>query len=308
MHQAILERVRSGDPLVLLVAPFAKVDALAQLLHDQTCVRGLKVIVRWRAQDLAAGVADIEVYEWLKSRGASLYVNPNIHLKLYVFESNQALCTSANLTRAGLGYSETSNIEAGCLEQLTDPDWRCLYQLIGESRPVNDEVFRSYQDFLAKLPPAKQLALPPLALPPRKEFTTAFLPAIDSPGELLKYYMNPGAPGFSPDFVRRASHDLTLFDMPRGLSESEFTSLLATRFRAIPFVVGFAQFVRAQGSLRFGAANDWIHRHCEDVPIPYRWELKENTHILYNWLAKFHAPHITWSVPGNYSQVIEWHD
>ena len=39
--------------------------------------------------------------------------------------------------------------------------------------------------------------------------------------------------------------------------------------------------------------------HC-----PYRWEVKDNTRILYDWLAYFVAE-VTWDVPG-FSQVIYW--
>lgn len=46
------------------------------------------------------------------------------------------------------------------------------------------------------------------------------------------------------------------------------------------------------------------HLLKEDVPLPYRWEIKDNTRIFYNWLAHF-FDEITWDRP-NYSQVIYW--
>jgi hypothetical protein len=55
---------------------------------------------------------------------------------------------------------------------------------------------------------------------------------------------------------------------------------------------------------RSGAVNSWIHEKCEDVPLPYRWEIKENTHIFCNWLAHF-IPETTWDGP-HYFQMTRW--
>jgi hypothetical protein len=69
-------------------------------------------------------------------------------------------------------------------------------------------------------------------------------------------------------------------------------------------VTDFVELLKVERSLRFGAVNDWIHKKCEDVPLPYRWEIKDNTRIFYDWLAHY-FPNITWDRP-NYSQVIYW--
>jgi hypothetical protein len=92
--------------------------------------------------------------------------------------------------------------------------------------------------------------------------------------------------------------------VPEGLSADQFHNNLRAAFLKTPFVVDFVEFLKSQGSLRFGAVNNWIHEKCEDVPLPYRWEIKENTRIFYDWLAHF-IPQITWDRP-NYSQVIRW--
>jgi hypothetical protein len=79
---------------------------------------------------------------------------------------------------------------------------------------------------------------------------------------------------------------------------------LGDSFRRTPFVIEFLELLKTERNLRFGTVNDWIHRKCEDVPLPYRWEIKDNTRIFYNWLEYF-FPEITWNRP-NFSQVIYW--
>jgi hypothetical protein len=303
---AIEKRLERGEELKLLIVPFIKLDALTQLLKSQSNLRGLNVVVRWRTEDLLTGVSDIEIYEYLKNRGCALFLNSRIHLKLYVFSNNSAICTSANLTMKGLGYLDTANVEAGCGADLDSDDWRLIYEIIWKSRAVNDEVYECYRNFLAQAPEAPPVELPTLILPAAKSFSIASLPATKSPRDFMDYYLKRILCGADTEFVRRAAHDEALFLVPNGLSESELREWLSQQFCGAPFVMKFVEYLKANGSLRFGAANDWIHCNCEDSPLPYRWEIKKNTSILYNWLTEFFSPNISWSVPGKHSQVIVW--
>src|SRR5437660_373850 len=81
-------------------------------------------------------------------------------------------------------------------------------------------------------------------------------------------------------------------------------SAVGTSFRDSAFVQAFLRHLSSVSSLRFGAVTDWIHQNCEDVPLPYRSEVKQQVRILYDWLAKF-VPQVRWDRP-NYSQVIYW--
>ena len=79
---------------------------------------------------------------------------------------------------------------------------------------------------------------------------------------------------------------------------------LGSAFLSTPFVVELVQLLKEEGSLSFGQVNDWIHSKCDDVPLPYRWDLKKNTHILYDWLSTF-ASEISWDRP-RHSQILRW--
>jgi hypothetical protein len=97
---------------------------------------------------------------------------------------------------------------------------------------------------------------------------------------------------------------LVTFRIPPSVPATEFNRSLGEAFRKTPFVRDFVDLLKGETSLRFGAVNTWIHQKCEDVPLPYRWEIKEHTRILYNWLA-YYFPGITWDRP-QHSQIIHW--
>lgn len=304
VYKVIEERMRSADDILLLIVPFIKLGALQQLHWVQTKKVRLKVVCRWRPDDLLTGASDVEIFPYLKKVGCELYLNPDIHLKLYVFESSNAFNTSANLTLQGLGYSEHPNIEIGNLLPLTPGDWERIYRVIAGSRQVDDAIYARYKKFVEqnRRPGPGKLPLDLLGKP--KDYTIASLPATETPAKLAQFYLDQDHAKYEPEGVRRAIHDLVTFKIPPGLTPNEFDGRLGEAFRKTPFVQDFVDLLKEETSLRFGAVNNWIHQKCEDVPLPYRWEIKENTRIFYDWLAHF-IPDITWDRP-HHSQIIHW--
>jgi hypothetical protein len=306
LHTVLRERFASGDRLSFVVSPFIKAEALEQLMAPGDWATELRIVVRWRAEDLLSGVSDLSVYPFLKSRGIPLYVSPRLHMKLYVCDSNWALATSANLTQRGLGLGprESWNIESGQALVLTRSDWIVLHQLIQESRLVDDDVYARLEKYVAQNH-APYAVLPPLdVFGPAKIFTLASLPATDHPAQLEEFYFSGTEAAFPPDLARRAFQDLATYRVRPGLTPEAFRLELAAAFEQSPFVKAFVAYLAAKGSLRFGAVADWIHDHCEDVPLPYRRDVKQQVGVLYDWLATF-VPQTHWDRP-NYSQVIYW--
>lgn len=304
IFSSLTSALDDGDSLDLLIAPFVKLDAL-QALVDRTKVSdNLRVIIRLKPEDLVSGASDLAVYPFLREQGIPVFYNHSIHLKLFVFESNRCLVTSGNITNRGLGLGGNGNVEAGAFVCLDSDDWKRIYGLLSASRVLDDLLYERLRKYVAETPaPA---GLPKFEWPaePPGRFTISSLPATETVEALSSAYFSRSLDSYSKEDVRRIAHDLAVFSIPSGLSREMFDQQLREGFCGSPFVSAFTAFLKAHGSLRFGAVNDWIHRMCEDVPLPYRWELKENTRILYNWLAHF-VPEITWDRP-NYAQVIYW--
>jgi hypothetical protein len=248
----------------------------------------------------------LAIYPFLKERGIPLYVCPRLHMKLYVCASNWALATSGNFTRKGLGLAshENWNIESGQELVLTQSDWIALNQLIRESRLVDDEVYSRLQEYVARYQRTTEAAPPMDVFGPVKTFTLASLPATDTPSQLQEFYFRGSIIEGDADSARRAFQDLATFNLGPGLTPETFRAELRTSFVQSPFVQAFLNHLAAMGSLRFGAVTQWIHDRCEDVPLPYRSDVKQQVRILYDWLADF-VPQTRWDRP-HHSQVIYW--
>lgn len=85
---------------VLFVSPFIKAGAIEPMLGQ---LGNGRIITRYSQQDFADRVSDIAALRMLLDAGAAVRGIRHLHAKLYVFGSERAIVTSANLTGAGLG-------------------------------------------------------------------------------------------------------------------------------------------------------------------------------------------------------------
>src|SRR5262249_40284270 len=120
--ERLRQLIESAKSEVLLCAPFIKKEVLKKLfgvLGENTSV---KVITRWRAAELAAGVSDLEVLEVCHNRPrAQFLLLDNLHAKLYLAD-DLGLIGSANLTAAALGWVDRSNVELLVPARRSDPE------------------------------------------------------------------------------------------------------------------------------------------------------------------------------------------
>ena len=305
VHSKLEERLNTGDPLCLLIVSFIKLDALKRLIGAADHWKKLKVIVRWRVQDIMSGSSDLEIYEFLRDHKISLYYNERIHLKLYIFESNTAFNTSGNLTSKGLGYSLNGNIEVGAMVILTDNDWESIYELINQSTPVDDALYQKMQYTIDSIPkPPVPRPLPAWPANSKKLFTIQAFPASPDVDYLIDYYSSTDRTKFSSEEKQRAIHDLIAFKLPKGLNRNEARNVALANFRETEFVKAFVAELRSKKFMRFGSVAAWVHDKCEDVPLPYRWEIKQSVNRLYIWLTAAFTS-ITWDQP-NVTEVIYW--
>jgi hypothetical protein len=89
----------SGD--IWVVSPFIKRDSARRLTAVKRGIP-LHVITRYNLNDFDAGVSDLSALEELLKRGSAIRGIRGLHAKVYVFGSERAIVTSANLTEAGL--------------------------------------------------------------------------------------------------------------------------------------------------------------------------------------------------------------
>jgi hypothetical protein len=107
----LTQAVRAGAGGLLIISPFIKTGALARLLAGRP--RIVSVITRFNLSDFAEGVSDIAALRRLLKCGATVRGVRNLHSKMYLFGSERAIVTSANLTEAALDRNQEFGLVSG---------------------------------------------------------------------------------------------------------------------------------------------------------------------------------------------------
>lgn len=306
----IEDKLSHNNPPLLIIVPFIKEGPLERLIDKIRSVEQLKIIVRWRPQDIINNVSDLSIYEITQKNNIPLYINSAIHLKLFVYNNNTAYHTSGNITGSGLGLINNHNIELGCKVKLTNYDWNKIYNIISSSLLVDNNVYGYYKEKLDCIEKKINYDIQSFNLSDlysKKEFSIDSLPAVKSPIKLFNIYDDLEKEAASTDTSNKAIHDIILYDIDSDLPKDEFYEYLGDQFTSQKFINEIVDVIKKNNSMQFGAVTEWIQNNCSDVPVPYRWEIKKNTKILYNWLNYFYD-NISWKIPGDHSQVIYWNE
>ena len=290
------------ESLVLAFSPFIRSDALEEFLNTFP-TESARVIVRWKVEDLLAGASDLGIFDLLEDKRIPLYQHPKIHLKLFGFSSGVAYSGSSNITNKGLSLSEPHNEEMGVLSQLDLKSYAHIRRLCDESRRVTREMVDAYQKAIDESqvdpPIIGELVLPPEE---SKEFLASEFPASDTPEAFLEAVSNYLK---IQEMCPRMLHDVgTLKLTEKDLRSKELKNILLREFRNQAFVKCVVERIRGQASMNFGAVTAFVHDMAQDVPLPYRSNIKEAIARLYPWL-EYCFEDLSWSIPGGQSQVIK---
>ena len=71
----------------------------------------IKVITNWRREDIKSGITDLDKLRVLDDLGADIRFNNDLHAKMLIIDSKEAIISSANFTRRGFQV----NYEAGVI-------------------------------------------------------------------------------------------------------------------------------------------------------------------------------------------------
>jgi hypothetical protein len=297
------EFCRTASTEVLWVAPFIKVGALMRLLESVPPNVVLRCVTRWRPDEIAAGVCDLEIWPILRERDAQLWLCPHLHAK-YFRANEQCLVGSANLTGAALGWSHAANLELLVKLSAAHPTLQSFEATLWESvTPVDDGIYEAMQAAVAALP--KVLASPLLTPESTPEFdcifapdlATAWLPQTRHPEDLFHAYAGQNE-SLSSATRETAERDLTWLQVPPNLSREAFENYVGTLLLQAPLVRRIDEFVAT--SQRFGAVRDFL----KTLPCAAASEFDADRvwQTLMRWLLQFLPQRYTLSIP-NYSEV-----
>jgi hypothetical protein len=284
LGEQVVSLARQAKKELVLAAPFIKVDALNRVLEAVSEAVEVRCVTRWRLDEIAAGVSDLEVWDVLKCRPKSaLLLRHDLHAKYYRADDT-CLVGSANLTGTALAWAQRCNLE------LLVPMPAAAVEIGGfeafmleAARPVTQELYDHINVQLDALPPtcpppasAHDVAL----ATPTMSFSD-WWPRSRNPEVLHSAYLGLWDELALPQ-RESAAHDLGVLDLSSHLPEALFRATVGNLLLQHPSISLVDQFV-AQ-SRRFGEVADFVRtlRHIESSEQAQReWQ------TLMRWLLHF---------------------
>lgn len=243
---------------LLIVAPYIKAAALQRVLEACPGGADIKVVTRWRLEEIAAGVSDLDVWPLLKGREAKLWLHPSLHAKYYRSD-DRLMVGSANLTAAGLGWRQDCNLEVLLDVSALQNDLASFEPALwADADEVNDALHQSFLEALTLFEP-----FPPPPSPSRPAGRFAdWRPQLRFPGDLFKLYTGQ-VDHLTTAAKEAAAADLEALNPPTLLSEKRFNAWIGLQLLQHPEMKAIDQ--AADMPRRFGEMRALLRsRQAED--------------------------------------------
>jgi hypothetical protein len=285
---------------VLLIAPFVKVGALCRVIAGVPASVPIRCVSRWRLEEIAAGVSDLDCYQLLAERpGSSFFLCPNLHTKYFRFDS-YAFLGSANLTQAALGWSQRPNAEAfiefESANQVATESFESsiLSNSIAVDAALHAEFEAMLTEYVSEQLPLEFFSgkdvLSDLSYP---KIELVWSPKCRSPEYVFRSYVGD-ANAMSREGSRAAIEDLQYLDLPVGLSENSFNKSIRSRMILLPLTRDIDSFLSQPR--RFGEMRLWIKEYLKVEDGTDSWQ------TLMRWLSYF-LPDRYQMKTANYSEI-----
>lgn len=277
---SLRDLLQKAERDVVLVAPFIKVLALRELLRFVSQNVRVTCVTRWRPDEVAAGVSDLEVFGELQERNwGSLLLLPRLHAKYYRADDS-CLVGSANLTSRALGFSSPPNVElmvqlganVRSLELFEDQVISSAYPATAELRDLVAESAAHLKSEPERFAALAQTSVarafdPSSGLDEEAPSIAAdfddWLPVFRQPQDLFLAYEGRQAE-LSEAGRSAALADLAALDPPKGLPRAAFDAWMRCSLFQMPLIAFIDRLVIEPQ--RFGAVRDLI-AHEAHLPL-----------------------------------------
>lgn len=263
------------------------------------------IVTTWKPEDLMNGASELDLYNFCQSNGHTLYINQNLHLKVYSVGLNKAILSTCNISRRGM-YG--ANHEAAVLLKLTAANRLFLECIRHEARLADKSMYMALKEWIKKnqQKQTKQISLEDIV--PKnveKSFLTSALPMTRRLTDLVAGYAKISSgdmPSNNSETTACIFHDLANYEIKTGLDNQQFVDELSKKFFRDPFIMSIDNFITPEAY--FGRIVSYVQSTCTNVPVPSRRNLIGNVQVLLEWFVELGRGKYKVDIPYSHSQRI----
>lgn len=284
---------------LLLVAPFIKFSAFNRLLSSVAKDVRVVCVTRWRPDEIAAGVSDIEIWHSVQELElSSLWLRHDLHAKYYRADQ-KCLVGSANITSSALGWATPSNYELLIPSFFDERLAKFETVLFTGCVAVDNSIYLHTQSVVECLPksqPPRELVFAPADAGEAVEVrvdVSIWLPRLRSPEQLIVAYR--GNLELLTAGTKEASlRDLAFLQVPSGLTKQQFDQYIRAVLFQLPIVKKVDHFIETPR--RFGEVKTLLKELFADQALA-SIDAAEAWQTLMRWLLYFYPERYTYTRP-----------
>lgn len=228
----LLSVLSGAKTTVRIAAPFIKLHALERTLGALSDDVDVICVTRWRPEDIASGVCDLEIFDLIKNRKRSvLLIHPHLHAKFFAADTS-CLVGSANLSHTALGWRNPSNLELLIELNTSDHGLESWWsRLQGESIKATDAIRSALEHAAAELRASGKPIPRPEADEDSVEEETVWIPECPRWTGLWEVYTGD-EDQLPKSALSSANSDLAVLALPPGLDRTSFEAAVKAAFRS----------------------------------------------------------------------------
>ncbi len=151
MNEIFFDHIQTAKENILLCAPFVKSSIITQILKEKNSQSKFHLITNFTYNHFFKNASDIEAMQQILESNFSITNCQTLHAKIYTFDHQHAIVTSANLTYSGF----YKNFKLGLLtnDAKTNKNLNStLNQLILENEKITPAIVTQIEKMLKEAP------------------------------------------------------------------------------------------------------------------------------------------------------------
>lgn len=289
LKESLAEDLKKVENNVSIITAFCKKDAL-ELIEEQIGEKkdiSKRILVRFRLEDILSKATDLEIYEYCRKNNWSLYVQFNLHAKVYMLDQNICYMGSANATNKGLSINKRGNLEMTKKFELNTEESKQIEKVFSEALLMNDGLFNQMK---------KQINSINYNLPIKHQWNN----------DIIVKNINEYNVLFQDDFpINALPNEILEDEVFLDIYKTDSLDVIKEKFYNTKIIQWLIYILEKQenNEIYFGELSSKIHGMIFQEPKQYRKDVKELQTKLYSWIEILNYDNLKIDTPSHSQRI-----
>ena len=271
LQELLPQVVSEASSSITIVSAFLKKDVLlwlSQYIPENITVR---VVSRWRMDDILSGSSDFSAYDVCRENGWKFLIDQKLHAKVILVDQSCLVIGSSNYTKNGLGFNPNSNLELNIKVTPSDKEIVRVDNFLTNAYELDDA---THADMAKEL---ENLDTNSATLP---EWSKSILSRFNAFTE--KLWISECLILSPQEFKNLPKH---IWHNDKALwGDNEPSTDIAKQMRVFNWLDN--ELSKEVRIFNFGELSSLLHSSIINDPSPYRKEIKECVAALFDWVEE----------------------